>query len=61
MLYFDVDLFSPCFDIESPVNNRPSVAGAVLRTPLSLFNSVIHSFSPFLNIYRTPSLPNCKS
>ena len=40
------------------INNRPSIARAVVKTPLSL----IHSFTNlFLQIFNKPSFPNPKS
>ena len=41
--------------------NRPGEVGAVLETPLSLINSLNQSVILFLNIFKTPSLPNRKS
>ena len=39
--------------------NKPGVAGAVLQTPLSFIYWLTHS--SFEIIFKTPSLPNCKS
>ena len=41
--------------------NRHFVAGAVLRTTLSLTDSLSQTVTLFLQIFKTPSFPNCKS